>query len=174
MPKWWPADDCRIYCRPPATGRRPASHRWGACRSSSGHRRGIGRKFCHLQSESGAGRTVSQRRPAGVRCFTFTTWFKVEKIHRWPADVKVGIGEKSTGHRAIYKACDVGITSRSMLPLPIQQWCELIDKNCVRMAQAACMIVWHAQYFVLGEMRLFIWGMPYSSEGNSHWIGIAI
>ena len=45
-------------------------------------RRDIGRKFCHLQSESGGGRTVSQRWPADVRCMTFTTWFKVEKIWR--------------------------------------------------------------------------------------------
>ena len=38
MPKRQPADDRRIYCRPTATGRCPGSHRWGACRSSSGHR----------------------------------------------------------------------------------------------------------------------------------------
>ena len=37
MPKWRPADDHRIYCRPTATDRCPSSHRWGACRSSSGH-----------------------------------------------------------------------------------------------------------------------------------------
>ena len=44
------------------------------------HRRDICQKFCHLLSESGGGRTVSQWRPADGRCMTFTTWFKVEKI----------------------------------------------------------------------------------------------
>ena len=38
MPKRRPADDRRIYCRPMATDICPGSHRWGACRSSSGHR----------------------------------------------------------------------------------------------------------------------------------------
>ena len=45
-------------------------------------RRGIGRNFCHPQSESGGRRAVAWRWPADVWCLTFTTWFKVEKIRR--------------------------------------------------------------------------------------------
>ena len=60
-------------------------------------RRGIARKFCHLQSESGGRRTVAWRWPADIRCLTFTTWFKVEKIRQWSADAKKQESAKNWG-----------------------------------------------------------------------------
>ena len=61
----------RLAGAPPVTAGPPADRR-----------RAIARKFCHLQSESGGRRTVARQWPADVRCLTFTTWFKVEKIRR--------------------------------------------------------------------------------------------
>ena len=62
--------------------RRPAGAPAVTAGRPGDHRRGIGRKFCHLLSESGGHRTVDRRWPADVRCMTFTTWFKVKKIRR--------------------------------------------------------------------------------------------
>ena len=63
--RWRPAGAPAVTAGPPAD-----------------RRRAIGRKFCHLLSESGGRRTVTRRWLADVRCLTFTTWFKVEKIRR--------------------------------------------------------------------------------------------
>ena len=62
--------------------RRPAGAPAVTAGPPADRRRAIARNFCHLQSESGGRRTVAWRWPPDVRCMTFTTWFKVEKIRR--------------------------------------------------------------------------------------------
>ena len=88
MPKRRPADDLPMIVGFIVVRRRLAGGPAVTARAPADRRRDIGRKFCHLLSESGGGRTVTQRRPADVRCLTFTTWFKVEKIRRWSGDAK--------------------------------------------------------------------------------------
>ena len=107
MPKRRPADDRRIYCRPPATNRCPGSHRWGACRSSSGHRSKI------LSFAERIGRwpnslpAVAGRRPLHDFCDMVQGRENPAMTCRCQ---KVGIGEKSWDRRTIYKACDVPLS----------------------------------------------------------------
>ena len=113
-----PNGDLRIIVGFIVVRRRPAGVPAVTAGAPADRRRDIGRKFCHLLSESGGGRTVSQRWPADVRCLTFTTWFKGREN---PAMIcrcqKGGIGEKSSGHRGIYIPCDVPF-----------RWCHLCDQ----------------------------------------------
>ena len=82
MPERRPADDLPMIVGFIVVRRRPAGAPAVTAGAPADRRRDIGRKFCHLRSESGGRRTVTRRRPADVRCLTFTTWFKVEKIRR--------------------------------------------------------------------------------------------
>ena len=107
MPKRQPADDHTIYCRPTATGRCPGSYRWAACRSSSGHRPKI------LSSAERIGRWPNSL-PAAAGRRPLPDFYDMIQGRENPAMIcrcqKVGIGEKSGGHRRIYKACDVPLT----------------------------------------------------------------
>ena len=102
LTKRWPADDRRIHCRPPAIDRSPNGHRWTSWRSSAGHRRGTCRKFGHLQRKSTGGRTVSRRRPSGACWLTLRHGSRSRKSGMSCRSRKIGIRQKSTGHRAIY------------------------------------------------------------------------
>ena len=82
MPKRRPADDLPMIVGFIVVRRRPAGAPAVTAGPPADRRRDIGRKFCHLLSESGGHRTVAWRWPSDVRCMTFTTWFKVEKIRR--------------------------------------------------------------------------------------------
>ena len=112
MPKRRPADDRRIYCRPTATGRCPGSHRWAACRSSSGHRPKI------LSSAERIGRSPNSR-PAVAGRRPLHDFYDMVQGRENPAMIcrckKVGIGEKSADHRRIYNPCDVPLTNASEL-----------------------------------------------------------
>ena len=104
MPKRRPADDRRIYCRPTATGRCPSSHRWAACRSPSGHRPKILSSAERIRQSPNSRQAVAMRRP-------LYDFYDMVQGRENPAMIcrcqKVGIGEKSAGHRTIYIPCDV-------------------------------------------------------------------
>ena len=108
MPKRRPADDHRIYCHLTATDRCPGRHRWGACRSSSGHRLKI------LSSAEWIGLWPNSL-PAAAGRRPLHDFYDMVQGRENPAMIcrcqKVGIGEKSCGHRRIYKACDVPFSS---------------------------------------------------------------
>ena len=44
-----------------------------------------------------------------------------------------------------------------------------MDKTCVWVAQAACILVWCVCYILPGEIRLLKWCVPSTREGNGHW-----
>ena len=107
MPKRRPADDRRIHCRPMATSRCP-----GITTGPPGdRRRGIGRKF--LSSAERIGRSPNSR-PAVAGIRPLHDFYDMVQGRENPAMIcrcqKVGIGEKSAGHRRIYNPCDVPIT----------------------------------------------------------------
>ena len=127
MPERRPADDRKIYCRPTATGRCPGSHRWGACRSSSGHRPKI------LSSAERIGRWPNSH-PAAAGRRPLPDLYDMVQGRENPAMIcrcqKVGIGEKSGGHRRIYKACDVPLSNDGMLtPGNTSLWCSCFSDN---------------------------------------------
>ena len=109
MPKRRPADDRRIYCRPTATGRCPGSHRWDACRSS-GHWPKILSSAERIRQSPNSRPAVACRRP-------LHDFYDMVKGRENPAMIcrcqKVGIGEKSGGHRRIYNPCDVPLNTIS-------------------------------------------------------------
>ena len=80
MPERRPADDQPMIVGFIVVRWRPVGAPAVTAGAPADRRRDIGRKFFHLRSESGRPRTVTRQRPADVRCLTFTTWFKVEKI----------------------------------------------------------------------------------------------
>ena len=88
MPERRPADDLPMIVGFIVIRRRPAGGPAVTAGAPADRRRDIGRKLCYLRNKSGDRRTVTWRQPADVRCLTFTTWFKVEKIGRWSADAK--------------------------------------------------------------------------------------
>ena len=104
MPERRPADDHRIYWCPMETGRCPASHRWAACRLSSGHRPKI------LSSAERIGWSPNSR-PVVAGRRLLPDFYNMVQGRKNPAMIcrcqKAGIGEKPGGHRRIYKACDV-------------------------------------------------------------------
>ena len=114
MPKRRPADDRGIYCRPPATDRCPGSHRWGACRSSSGHRPKI------LSFAERIGRWPNSL-PAAAGRRPLHDFYDVVQGRENPAMTcqcqKVDIGEKSWDRRTIYKACDVPFSTTCNDPI---------------------------------------------------------
>ena len=99
----WPADDCRIYCHPTATGRWPGSHRRGACLSPSGHRPKI------MSSAEQIGRSPNSHLAAAGRR-PLPDLYDLVQGRENPAVIcrcqKTGIGGKSADHRTILKACD--------------------------------------------------------------------
>ena len=110
LTKRWPADDRRIHCRPPAIDRSPSGHRWVSWWSSAGNRWGIGRKFGHSRGN----RPVAEQSPVGGRQAP-AGWLydMVEGQVNRPMSCrsrKIGIRQKSTGHRVIYVFWDVGFT----------------------------------------------------------------
>ena len=110
LTKRWPADDRRIYCRPPATDRHPGSQRWGACRSSSGHWGGHRPEILSFAERIGR---WPNSLPATAGRRPLHDFYDMVQGRENPLMTcrcqKVGIGEKSAGHRSIYKACDVGL-----------------------------------------------------------------
>ena len=82
MPERRSADDRRMIVGFLGIRRPPAGAPAVTAGPPADHRRAIARNFGHLQSESGGRRTVAWWWPPDVRCMTFTTWFKVEKIRR--------------------------------------------------------------------------------------------
>ena len=115
----WSAD------APPVIARAPADHRRGTAGASAGN-------FVN----SRANRPVAARSPNGGRP-TSAAWFynllQGRENRRMTCRCrKIGIGEKSAGHRPIYKACDVGLSWRNVLswsgghefkPRPGWTWC---------------------------------------------------
>ena len=106
MPKRRPADDRRIYCRPTATGRCPSGHRWAACRSPSGHRPKILSSAERIGQSPNSCPAVAVRRP--LYDFYDIVQGRENPTMIWRCQ-KVGIGEKSGGHRTIYNPCDVAL-----------------------------------------------------------------
>ena len=104
MPKRRPANDHRIYCRPTATDRCPGNHRWGTCRSSSGHRPKILSYAERIRQWPNSLPAAAGRRP-------LHDFYDMVQGRENPAIIcrcqKVGIGEKSSVHRGIYNPCDV-------------------------------------------------------------------
>ena len=82
----------------------PGSHHWAAYRSSSGHRPKI------LSSAERIGRSPNSR-PAVAGRRPLHDFYDMVQGRENPAMIcrcqKVGIGEKSGGHRRIYNPCDV-------------------------------------------------------------------
>ena len=130
MPERRPADDCRIYWHPTATSRCPASHRWATCRSSSGHQPNI------LSSAERIGQSPNSR-PAVAGRRPLPDFYDMVQGRKNPVMIcrcqKAGIGEKSGGHRRIYKACDVVFNHRQMIDDTYRgtTWIVLHEISCV-------------------------------------------
>ena len=100
MPKRRPADDLPMIVGFIVVRWRPAGAPAVIAGPPADRRRNIGRKFCHLLSKSGGHRTVARRWPSDM------VQGRENPTMIWRSQ-KVGIGEKSTGHRRIYNPCDV-------------------------------------------------------------------